>query len=322
MARQEVEHLITAYADGELGAEDRARVETALRVDPGLQREIDQVRELRQAAARSMGRDAAPAALLQRIRADINEASHTQHPAARWYSMPLGVAAAALLLAVGTWLTWPRTTDLEQTPVQLAANSDGDAVAIDTQFGVPTDIAVVAPAALVERHRGCPHKTPKPGARFASMTLADAREEVAADAGFPVLVADLRDSGWHLAGVSRCQLICQRSATPIKATHVFYERTGAESLFVSVFSIECRAAFALADCAPKQLGGPEAQNMPMYQESISGEVLVVHWQQGERSFAACGDAMSPSEVRGLVGELQQQFYAAAQRADAPRLASR
>jgi len=47
----EISILLTGYVDGELGPEDRARVEEALALDPALARELKELRRLKEATS-------------------------------------------------------------------------------------------------------------------------------------------------------------------------------------------------------------------------------------------------------------------------------
>lgn len=54
---EEMRALLTGYADGELGEEDRVRVEAALAADPALRAELEETRRLRE-MMRGLGADA------------------------------------------------------------------------------------------------------------------------------------------------------------------------------------------------------------------------------------------------------------------------
>lgn len=117
------EEMLTAYVDGELCAEDRARVEAAMRADAGIARRIEQHRSLRKdlraafdgvlrepvperllTAARSSGGDAAGASRATvadfAAAAEVRQSKGAARGQRRWSWPEWGAIAASLVIGV------------------------------------------------------------------------------------------------------------------------------------------------------------------------------------------------------------------------------
>lgn len=118
------DELLNAYVDGELDAEERRRIETAMQQDSGLRERVEALQDLKQ-LVRS---------------AYVHET--TERAAAGTWRMPsiVGVAASVAAFALGVALTWGWYSYTDGPPgARVAAVSSDDAT-----MGVNKDQAVKA----------------------------------------------------------------------------------------------------------------------------------------------------------------------------------
>jgi hypothetical protein len=107
---------LTAYALGELGAEERAAIESSLAGSPEARAEVQKVRELASLLSEELKKEPLGAlSQLQRIAIE----GQTQRPRVARSRVPwLGIAvAASLLLAIGMYFLMPKTNSIELAQV-------------------------------------------------------------------------------------------------------------------------------------------------------------------------------------------------------------
>jgi len=240
--------LLRAGADGELGAEDRARLESLLHENPELASCVDFERELRGACARAMGdrSPACPDAVRERIESmrgapastdhaerpialDTHTHTHT-HTQARDRSHTrsrsfwqrggaLGAMAAALLLAGGA-LLWNSASFLSTAPGVGAAPS--------TRVGYAERIGDFVSG----EHKRCLDEQAA-SAKLVYADLVAVRERYTERFGAPVRLPDrFEPGGPRFFGAGDCNL----PSTP-KSAHLRFDLTmpGGRDLHMSLF---------------------------------------------------------------------------------------
>jgi hypothetical protein len=189
--RDELLRLIEADLDGEIGADERARLETALRDDPALAAEAAELRRLRD-VFRSVPPESAPAGfkdavLASTVGADAaaEQARSGFHvlPAAPWIA---GLAAAALLVVMlGPWwgegdgMSQRRAMETADAPEAVEPERALDEL-LDSREAMPRARKQAQPPATESARRPAPAKSvatrPAPAEAAEAVDAADAGE--------------------------------------------------------------------------------------------------------------------------------------------------
>lgn len=273
------EEQIGAFADGELEPDlnDEA-VEHAGKC-PGCAARVAEIHTLKRALVRVGGEMRAPEQLRRKVLAtlhaeEVQDASAPSSPRPdrpgilRFrLAAPLGMAAA-LLLAVVTWQTWPR------------GGAKPDAFILVTGRTV---------AEAREQHRQCTRSGSQHHDESLSRDPAVIAERLSKELGLDVLVPDFSARGFELLGADRCGI----AGRP--GSHVLYRERKDETT-LSVFTVG-----RIAELCPER-GGAAAGDGQFY-VSATGPTRVIAWHRGKQTHLMCGE-VPEATIRSLAGEVR------------------
>ncbi|MBK9129273.1 MAG: hypothetical protein IPM13_15955 [Phycisphaerales bacterium] len=242
----ELRKHLTAYADGELPAELRPRIESLLAADAEAQAEVRWWQSLRRQARRVLDAEAVPpglaAGILRQLRPPV--------PAVRKWTLRLGVpgvAAAAILLTVFFLVRPAETTPI--TPASLVAIHDA--------------------CAVHGRHDSL-------GVRKAAGKGSCA--SVKSQAKFACRVPDVSACGpYHLDGACDCA-----PKRDVRVVHAYFRSTTAPEVVVSAFAIDRSIRFCGSDGS--KCGSCRSSKRRQYDESTLQNVSLLCWKEGDRSY--------------------------------------
>ncbi len=256
---------LTAMIDDELDVADRTAVAAHLRSCAGCREEAEQVRSLKQALARTLGGDRAPAGFSDRVLAELrNEASVAPAPrsaAQRWVGPLAAAAAIAFVLFVGPSL-W--NNDDEPAP--------GNAVQARWVGAVRT------------RHTGCVRMGDAHHMIGVDRDFGTIQARLADLLGIAVSAPDLTKAGLELIGGDLCGL------GGVRAAHVLFRRP-ADGLMVSVFSLPF--VEGLSPSAGFVVG-----SKPCFAFSGPGSAVVA-WHEAGTTYVVCGET-TPAELAEMI----------------------
>jgi hypothetical protein len=247
MDRELRKHL-TAYADGELPAELRAKIEALLAADPAAQAEVRWWQDLRRGVRRVLEAEAVPAGLSAAVGARLRPRPRFTRSWTFRLGVP-GAAAAAILLVVFFLVPRAETTPLTPlTPSSLIRIHDSCAVQgrHDT-LGVRAEHASASPRCVKGR------------AKFAC--------------GVPDV------SG---CGKFRIDGACECSPRPdVRVVHTYFRSDVEPNVIVSAFSVDRPIRFCGSDgsqcrCKPSKVR--------RYEEGVRENVALLCWQERDRSY--------------------------------------
>lgn len=283
MNREELSNDILAYADGQLAGERAAAVEQAMADSAAVRAEVEQWRQLRQAANRALYSDHSPHNMQRRIAAQISalrpeNQTFEKKPVIFRIYQPMMAAAAAIVIAFGFYLYGPSAqnaafADPEQFPSRhmICLNNDNYADDLNLRQMSPA----TAQAALTAQHQ------------------------------YPVLVPDLSEAGWQLQAGRLCGVECspgQDGSKWARMVHVFYTASDDPSKSISLFSLERRVEFPNPCAQVKGCGGSR-----LYHETNrkidQNQFAVISWCEPKNSYAACGQ-VSNEELRTVLEDVQ------------------
>ncbi len=263
------------FADGELGADVRARIEAHLRGHPEDGEIVGRWQALRRAGKRVVEREPVPGDLSDRIRGRLSAERKrpVESAAHRPRVLRLGMfglaAAAAVVLA---FTLWPR---------ESAATS----VEADSFANIYRNCAVA--------HR---HDTFAVRAALPANAIAGLREK----AEFACRVPDLGGHGYHLDGACNCSP-CEN----VRVVHAYYRLDASAGVgnsgdaVLSVFSLDHPVALCKngKPCTACPHGNQD------FRLATDGQVHLVTWKEGQRSFVVCGE-VSHEELSELAEEIR------------------
>lgn len=274
----DLRELLPLYADGELDAARRARLEAALADSPDLRAELLRWRALRECARRSLAQVAVP----DQLESLLREHLAASKPVFRTQKLLrvgglVGIAAAVWLALL--WL-----------PGLLPLSGASRARAIDL-----TAAERVSPDAFADAYRKCSIRGHHTVGVTVSLPECDVQAKLQEARAFSVAVPDLTAYGFRLEGVCEC-LDAQR-LPKIRTVHAHY-RTGAERPeLLSIFSLSTHVVLTAGEPA-----SDPARAQQSMQVGRSGDVSVVVWDDRHNSFVACS-RMDAAQLEAIVAHL-------------------
>ncbi|MBI5865113.1 MAG: zf-HC2 domain-containing protein [Planctomycetes bacterium] len=268
----DLHELLARYADGELSAEDRARVEAELAASADAAAELERWRSLRLAAHRALCDVELPAGVADRIARRV--ATDRGFAGTRTYRIAsfLAVAAAIVLFVV--------------------FRSGGP---LGRRPGVVQAGAVFGPAAYVDVFENCA-KHHHAGVKLEGSCPIAAREAVGRVCGdYRVAVPDLRPIGYELCGI--CQCFGGGCKEGVRGVHAYYQRSGAPDDLISVFSTSACVKFQGCDKIECR------QTKRTYELATVRTVTVVRWDESGGHFALVGEK-NPKDLEKLAESVQ------------------
>lgn len=263
MTLNEARKLLPVYSDGELDAERSTALERFLSESPALRGELESWRSLRQALNRAISHEQASEALRRSITAAIADtrSDRIHFRPLRWAG---GLTAAAAAVAVIFFLTQPRM--VTAGPTEVAADR------------------------FLEIHRNCAIIHRHNGAGIDVSDLNKARTQLAGMSSVTVLIPDLQDQGFSLAGACRCF-----KCDDLKALHVFYRREQPAPAVVSIFSIDRKVQVKNCRCERCVCAAGICREYETVQDN---DLIVYKWDEANSSYAICG-GLPADELRHL-----------------------
>ncbi len=250
MTTAEIRNKLADYAAGGLETAERAAIEAALAHDPALRAELQRWQALRAAIGRTLADGAVPAGLADRVRSRLRGRSAAGSRRRRWVVglSFSGMAAAAVVTLA--FLVWPQTAGA--TSVEA------------TRFA-----SAFRRCALGQCHNTL---AVKPGGEAGSAQLLRC-------ASFECPLPDLTHDGEYvLAGACQCP-----PDQRVKVVHAIYRSRSPGGDVVSVFAVDRPIAL----CARgKQCAHCPCGSARRYREAVDGDVTILSWDEGGRTFVA------------------------------------
>lgn len=265
MEPAELRQKLAEFADDALTGAERNAIAAQVEQDPALQAEVARWRALRAAGRRAIEAEQTPPGLADRIRAEIRKPTQTgRRPPKLWWLA--ASAAAAILVAI---LVWPGGS----APCSTSANE------------------------FWQRHLMCLAAPESDQLAVHNLTPAEAEDKLRRQFGFDVVMPDLSDRGWRLAGAMECHV--NTSTGPATVIHAFY-RPADDREAISFFSL-AKPTVLDNGC---QVGERQMGEM-LLQETIArtkqGEFAILAWHTRRTGYAACGK-LPAEQLRSLVVE--------------------
>ena len=282
MSRNDLKNDILAYADGELTGSRAAAVEQAMAESAEVRAEVEQWRQLRQAAQRALFASDAPRDMRRRIAAqlDVLKPAKRRDPGTLIFKLyqPMMAAAAAIVIAFGFYFLGP--------------SSSGQAIADPLQFP--------------KRHMICLR-----GANFADelhirdMSPKAAQDMLTKQHKYTVLVPDLSQAGWKLMAGRDCGIECgpenALNRPYVNMVHVFYTSVDDPKKSLSLFSVERRITFPKM-CSRAKGECPNRMYSQTCRRLGNCRFSVLSWCEPQNTYAACGE-MPVEELRELLDDV-------------------
>ncbi|MFN0138043.1 MAG: anti-sigma factor family protein [Phycisphaerae bacterium] len=269
MNREQIEQWLPAYLDGQLDSDRREAVERALAEQPQLRRELEQCGALRDCLRRELDRGVVPADARERCLLRLAAARLTARQG-RIYR----IGAAALAMAAGLLLVMQNWSGLTGGP-ELAQSAGSSPIAQKPSVRA-TEATLVSADKFADVYRSCTASKHSP-IHLDSPCAVKARELMATEVNFPVLLPDLSGEQFQLAGICRCFKV-----PGVDAVHAHYKRNGDSSTgeTLSVFTVNrCMKL----DCCKGGCG-----NRRNYQSGECQDVNMVVWDESGETFAVVG----------------------------------
>lgn len=267
----DIRRHLAAYADGELVGPERIAVEAHLRRHPDDVAPVRRWRELRGMVGRMLLNEPVPAGLAERVRAGLAAGRIQARPRWRVYRLGLpGLAvAAAILLAV---VVVPRGAEASR-PIA----TEGFA-------------GIYRRCALTHHHDTLGVRGGSSWAEFQPPCDRAALARLRQAAAFPCHPADLSTCGaYHLNGACEC------APNPdVRVVHAYFLRTEPDARVISAFVVDQRVRLCTAggEPCPACTAGQRR-----YCSGYDGEVTVVAWVSGNRSYVLAGQVDERELVR-------------------------
>jgi hypothetical protein len=269
MNDQQARRFLALYADGELDPQRAAELELLLERSAELRAELERWQALN-ACIRGVASD--PKVPL-RLEQAIQDGLRRNRIEARTRILRLfggGTAvAAAVMVAIGVW-----------TPAAVAHKS------------------TLAARCFACIHLDCAAKHQQPCENSAPQDILATRMELAGSKAYRVLLPDLRDQGFELAGACQCH-----HRAGVELVHAFYQRPAPEPATVSVFSVAERVR--LKDCRCKECACRDGVHRD-YEVGRYRDLVVYKWDEAANSFALCSD-LSREQLRDLAEHVELAY---------------
>lgn len=276
---REFQEQIGAFADGELESDLSDQAVDHVGKCPGCAARVAEIHTLKLALVRVGGEVRAPEQLRGKVLAtlhaeEVQDASAPSSPrpdrrgVLRFrLAAPLGMAAA-LLLAVVTWQTWP------------SGGAETDAFILVTGRTA---------SEVREQHWQCTRSGSEHHDESLSRDPAVIAERLSKELGLEVLVPDFSARGFELLGADRCGI----GGRP--GSHALYRERNDETT-LSVFTVG-----RIAELGPER--SDAAAGNGQFYVSSTGSTRMIAWHRGRQTHVMCGE-VPKATIRSLAGEVR------------------
>ena len=265
---QDLHEQLARYADNELNAQERSELGAQIAGSPELAAEVERWKALRCCAGRAMRECCVSPDFEARLRDKVNHAG--SFSGGRVYKIATFLAAAAAIVLF------------------VVFRGDGPNGA---GLGV-AQAGVLSPAQIARVFESCA-KTHHEGVKLESCcTKAAEAKALQGCNGYKIVVPDLSQLGYKLAGMCRCL-----DDTGVPALHVYYQNESDPQELLSVFSIS--RCTPLTGCAKSHCGETQRD----YEVTTIHGVSVLRWDERGGHFALAGE-LKPEVLEKLAVGVQ------------------
>lgn len=259
MNRTQLQEMLPAYLDGQLGTDEMQAIERELALSPELRRDAERCAAMRRCIQRQIESGNVPAEARQRC---VMKLAGAMIAARRMRYVRFGVtlaasAAAWLVISSGTW-----------RPLNAGMPRGGAAV----------QATLVSAQNFADIYRRCSLRNHSQFSLESSCPVA-ATKLLAGEVKFPVVLPDLREQQFELAGICRCFRV-----PDVSAIHAHYVRKAAKpgeaDQHLSVFTV--------SRCVKMQCCQGGCHGKRHYQSSENEGINVVAWDERNETVAFAG----------------------------------